>query len=291
MAIGTRVLTWFDGKWAEGNTPIMGAADHGTWQGTLVFDGARSFEGVAPDLDLHCQRIVNSARTMAMDPVMAGDEIAALVREGIAKFPPDMALYLRPMMWSTEASPALIDAVPGSTRMAICLEDLPLADPANGISLTVSSFRRPRQDTAMTEAKAACLYPNNARIVAEAKAKGFMNALSLDLDGYVAETASTNVFMVRDGVVQTPVPNGTFLAGITRARVIGLLRDDGYTVEETSLTVDDFQAADEIFLTGNASKVMPVSRLDERELQPGPVFRAARRLYWDFAHDRMRGAA
>ena len=291
MAIGTRVLTWFDGKWAEGNTPIMGAADHGTWQGTLVFDGARSFEGVAPDLDLHCQRIVNSARTMAMDPVMAGDEIAALVREGIAKFPPDMALYLRPMMWSTEASPALIDAVPGSTRMAICLEDLPLADPANGISLTVSSFRRPRQDTAMTEAKAACLYPNNARIVAEAKAKGFMNALSLDLDGYVAETASTNVFMVRDGVVQTPVPNGTFLAGITRARVIGLLRDDGYTVEETSLTVDDFRAADEIFLTGNASKVMPVSRLDERELQPGPVFRAARRLYWDFAHDRMRGAA
>jgi len=291
MAIGSRVLTWFDGTWAEGNTPIMGAADHGTWQGTLVFDGARSFEGVAPDLDLHCDRIVRSARTMGMDAPMDGPEIAALVRDGIARMPKGLALYLRPMMWSTEASPALIDAVPGSTKMAICLEDLPLADPDAAITLTVSPFRRPRQDTAMTEAKAACLYPNNARIVADARARGFMNALSLDLDGHVAETASTNAFMVRDGVVQTPVPNGTFLAGITRARVIGLLRDAGYTVEELSLTVEDFRQADEIFLTGNANKIMPVSRLDARDLQTGPLFRAARTLYWAFAHDTAKGAS
>ena len=202
-----------------------------------------------------------------------------------------MALYLRPMMWSTQATPALIDPVPGSTAMAICLEDLPLADPANGITLTVSPYRRPRQDTAMTEAKAACLYPNNARIVAEARSRGFMNALSLDLDDNVAETASTNVFMVRDGVVQTPVPNGTFLAGITRARVIALLRGAGHEVRERSMTVADFRDADEIFLTGNANKVMPVVRLDDREFQAGPVFRTARRLYWDFAHDRAQGAA
>lgn len=286
MALGTVARTWFQGKWHEGNLPILGAADHGTWQGTLVFDGARAFEGVTPDLEPHCARVARSARAMGMDPVMEGPEIAALIREGIKRFAPGAALYLRPMMWSTEASPALIDAEPGSTAFAICLEDLPMPEPS-GLSLTVSPFRRPRQDTALTEAKAACLYPNNARIIADARKRGFNNALSLDLDDHVAETASTNVFMVRDGVVFTPVPNGTFLAGITRARVIGLLREAGYEIVETSLSVSDFHQADEIFLTGNASKVMPVTRFEERDLPIGPVMRKARKLYWEFAHSEL----
>ena len=289
MAFGSRILTWFDGRWNEGNTPILGAADHGTWQGTLVFDGARAFEGVTPDLDLHCQRIVRSARAMGMEPVMEADEIEAITREGVAKYAPDAALYLRPMLWSTEASPALVDAIPDSTRMAICIEDMPLTEPGN-LALTVSPYRRPRQDTALTEAKAACLYPNNGRIVREARARGFHNALSLDLEDHVAETASTNVFMLRDGVVLTPVPNGTFLAGITRARTIQLLRDAGVTVEEASLTVEDFHQADEIFITGNANKVMPVTRFEDRDLPYGEIARTARRLYWDYAHSRAEAA-
>ncbi|MBD3624846.1 MAG: aminotransferase class IV, partial [Rhodobacteraceae bacterium] len=142
----------------------------------------------------------------------------------------------------------------------------------------------------LTEAKAACLYPNIARIIQDARKRGFNNALSLDLDDNVAETASTNVFMVRDGVVFTPVPNGTFLAGITRARVIGLLRDAGHEVVETSLSVSDFHKADEIFLTGNASKVMPVTRFEDRELAVGPVMRTARAAYWDFARSEMETA-
>ncbi len=289
MALGKEIRTWIDGAWHEGNIPIMGAADHGTWQGTLVFDGARTFEGVSPDLDLHSARIINSARSMGMEPPVGADEVEGLIREGIAKFSPDTALYLRPMMWSTEGSPAIIDARPESTAFAICIESLPMTQPGN-FSLTVSPYRRPRQDTAMTEAKAACLYPNNGRIVSEAKSRGFTNALSLDLDGNVAETASTNVFMVRDGVVFTPVPNGTFLAGITRKRVIGLLRDDGVEVQEVSLTVEDFHQAEEIFLTGNASKTLPVTRFEDRELGFGPIAKRARALYWDFAHARAEAA-
>ncbi|MEM8872277.1 MAG: branched-chain amino acid aminotransferase [Pseudomonadota bacterium] len=285
MALGTTQETWFQGQWRSGNTPILGAADHGTWQGTMVFDGARAFEGVIPDLDLHCQRIVSSARAMAMEPPAEAAEIAALIRDGVARFPRGSALYLRPMMWSTEGSAAIIDAEPGSTEFAICLEDLPLPDPSNGIALTVSPYRRPRQDTAVTEAKAACLYPNNARIVREARSRGFHNALSLDLEGHVAETASTNVFYVRDGVVFTPVPNGTFLAGITRMRSIALLRSAGVEVVEAALTVEDFASADEIFVTGNASKVMPVTRFDERDLPYGPVTQKLRGLYWAYAHE------
>lgn len=285
MALGERAVTFFNGAWHDGNTPILGATDHGAWQGTMVFDGARFFEGVTPDLDLHCARVVRSAAAMGLEAPVTGEEIVGIVQDGIKRIGTDQALYLRPMMWSTQASPALVDADPGSTAFAVCIETLPLATPGE-MPITVSPFRRPRQDTAVTEAKAACLYPNNARILVEARKRGFKNALSLDVEDNVAESATSNVFMVRDGVVQTPVHNGTFLNGITRQRIIGLLRDAGHEVEETTLSVDDFRAADEIFFTGNAAKVTPVTALDDRQLQAGPVARAAREAYWDFAHSR-----
>lgn len=285
MALSPIALTYFDGRWQDGNIPIIGAADHTAWHGNLVFDGARYFDGVMPDLDLHMARIVRSAQAMGLEPPVDGPELEAIVRAGVSQMDPGLALYIRPMMWPTESGPAILDPLPESTRFAICLEALPMPAPGP-MPLTVSPYRRPRQDTALTEAKAACLYPNNARIIAEANRRGFKNALSLDLDDHVAETASTNVFMVRDGVALTPVPNGTFLNGITRQRVIALLREDGTEVQEASLTVEDFRAADEIFLTGNASKVMPVTALDDRALQPGPVAKRAREAYFDYAHSR-----
>ena len=289
MALGDRALTFFEGRWHEGNTPIMGAADHGTWLGTMVFDGARAFDGVTPDLNLHCARLIRSAESMGLAPPCGAEELLAITLEGVRRLGAAEALYLRPMMWSTAGSAALIDAVPGSTAFAICLEDLPLRAPGE-FSLTVSPYRRPPPDAALCEAKAACHYPNNARIIREARARGFHNALSLDQSGAVAETASTNAFLVRDGVVRTPAPNGTFLAGITRARVIALLRADSIAVEETRLEIADFAAADEIFVTGNAQKVVPVTRFEDRELGPSPVAARARALYFDFAH-QTRAAA
>jgi len=289
MALGGSILTWFDGRWHAGNVPVMGSADHGTWQGTLVFDGARAFEGVTPDLDLHCARLLRSAAVMGLGASMESQAIESLVRDGIRRMGTERPLYLRPMMWSCEGSAAIIDALPESTVLAICLEELPMREPGP-FALTVSPFRRPPPDAALCEAKAACHYPNNARVVREARARGFHNALSLDQQGNVAETASTNAFLVRDGVVMTPAANGTFLAGITRARVIRLLREEGVEVVEGTLTVADFAAADEIFLTGNASKVVPVTRFEDRELGPSRVAALARTLYWDFAHQDRRAA-
>jgi branched-chain amino acid aminotransferase len=101
--------------------------------------------------------------------------------------------------------------------------------------------------------------------------------------GNVAETATSNIFMARDGEVLTPAPSGCFLNGITRQRVIQLLRDDGVTVREETLSLQDFRDADEIFSTGNAQKVMPIVQFDDRHLQYGPLCRRARELYWDFS--------
>jgi branched-chain amino acid aminotransferase len=94
--------------------------------------------------------------------------------------------------------------------------------------------------------------------------------------------------MSKDGIVYTPIANGTFLAGITRKRVMGLLRDAGVAVVETVLRYSDFENADEIFATGNASKVLPITRIGERALQPGPLYRKAREIYWAFAHGSQR---
>jgi branched-chain amino acid aminotransferase len=158
-----------------------------------------------------------------------------------------------------------------------------------GFSITLSPFKRPTLETAPVDAKAGCLYPNNARAMFEARARGFDNCIVCDLLGNVAELANSNVFMAKDGVVFTPIPNGTFLNGITRQRVIKLLRAGGVAVVESVLRYRDFETADEIFATGNASKVLPVTRIGERALQPGPVFRKARELYWEYAHGRGRG--
>ena len=285
MALGGKILTWFNGEWREGDTMIMGAADHATWLGSMVFDGARYFDGVMPDVDLHSQRIIRSAKSMGYDAPVDGAMIEALIREGVAKFAPDAELYLRPMMWSVEGDNSMLGPDPASGAYAICIEELPMLK-VGDFALTVSPYRRPRQDMVLNEAKAACLYPNNGRIVQEAISRGFNTALSMDIDDNVAETSSTNVFLVRDGEVFTPKPNGTFLNGITRQRTISLLQADGVTVTEALLSVKDFTEADEIFLTGNASKITPVTRFENREMPSTNVGMHMRSLYWDYAHSR-----
>jgi branched-chain amino acid aminotransferase len=280
----SKTWTFFEDDWHEGNVPIMGARTHAAWLGTSVFDGARAFEGVTPDLDLHCARINASAKTMYLKPVVKSQQWADLVSEGIKRFDKDAALYIRPMYWAEEGSArGLVQPDPDSTRWCLTLFVAPMPQPA-GNSITLSPFRRPTRECAPVEAKAGCLYPNNGRALIEARARGFDNCLMCDMLGNVAEMGTANIFMVRDGVVFTPEANGTFLAGITRARVIMLLRAAGAQVVEMTLRYSDFQSADEIFSSGNYSKVSPVTRIDERILQPGPVYGRARELYWEFAH-------
>lgn len=280
----SKTWTFFEDDWHEGNVPIMGARTHAAWLGTSVFDGARAFEGVTPDLDLHCARVNQSAKAMCLTPVVTAETWTGLVRDGLKRFDRDAELYIRPMYWAEQGAPGgVVRPDPDSTRWCLTLFVAPMPKPA-GSAITLSRYRRPTQESAVVEAKAGCLYPNNARAQIEAKARGFDNCLMCDMLGNVAELGTANIFMVKDGVVFTPEPNGTFLAGITRARVIALLRQAGAEVIETTLRYADFLSADEIFSTGNYTKVSPITRIDDRQLQPGPLYRKARELYWEFAH-------
>jgi branched-chain amino acid aminotransferase len=286
MAFGQTIFTYFDGTWHKGDVPVMRAADHGSWLGTTVFDGARLFEGITPDLLAHCERVNRSAYALGLTPSETPESIRDAILEGVKLFPKGSAVYIRPMYWGIDAGPLGILPKEDSTGFCISLEEAAMTAPEVSTTLTTTQFRRPVLADAVVNAKAGCLYPNNARMLREAINKGFGNALVADANGNVAETASANVFMVKDGEVFTPIANGTFLAGITRKRHMGLLRADGLKVHEAVLTFDDFRGADEVFLSGNMSKITPVTQFDDVHYQHGPVTRRARELYWDWAHSR-----
>jgi branched-chain amino acid aminotransferase len=279
----SKTVTFFEDDWHEGNLPIMGVRTHAAWLCTSVFDGARAFESVTPDLDLHCARVNESAKVMSLKPLVSTETWMTLAREGLKRFDRVAELYIRPMYWPEDAASGAVRPDPETTRWCLTLYVAPLPKPT-GTAITLSPFRRPMRESAPVDAKAGCLYPNNARAMIEARSRGFDNCLMCDMLGNIAELAIANVFMVKDGVAYTPASNGTFLAGITRGRVMALLRTAGITVIETTLRYSDFQTADEIFSTGNYTKVSPVTRLDDRNLQPGPVYRQTRKLYWDYAH-------
>jgi len=283
MAEWSRTWTFLDGDWHEGNIPIMGPRTHAAWLGSSVFDGARAFEGVTPDLDRHCARVNASALTLGLKPNVEVDTMLGLVRDGTKKFPGDAALYIRPMYWAEQGGYLSVPADPDSTRFLLTIYETPMPPPS-GFSIGLSPYRRPTVESMPTDAKAGCLYPNNGRAIMEAHSRGFDNALVRDMLGNVAETGTSNIFMAKDGIVKTPAPNRSFLAGITRRRVIGLLRNADVEVQETVLTVEDFLDADEIFSSGNYSKVVPITRIEDRTLQPGPLHAKARKLYWDWAH-------
>jgi branched-chain amino acid aminotransferase len=272
-------LTYYNGAWSEGNTPLVGAMDHSFWLGSSVFDGARALRGHLPDLRPHLQRVIDSADKLGMRCPLTVDQMEVLVREGVSRFPADAELYIRPLVFASEG---FLIPVPDKAVFVLTLFDAPLP-PFSGFSACLSTLRRPDNSMAPTDAKASALYANTSRALREARARGFDNAILLDAGGAVTEFASSNLFLVTDeGTVVTPALNGTFLAGITRARVMALLAGEGIFVEERTVRVEELATAREIFSTGNYGKVTPCTRFEGHEMAAGPVAAKARDLYLAF---------
>lgn len=272
-------IFYYDGQWLDENPRLTGPMDHAFWMSTVVFDGARAIRGLVPDIEAHCERLSRSARAMMLEPTMEPGEVAELCREAVRRLPKDGEYYIRPMYFAREG---FVTPDAASTDFVLAVYETPMPS-EHGFSVHVSPYRRPARDMAPTDAKASCLYPNTQRALAEAARRGFDNAVILDANGNVAELATANLWIARDGVAVTPAWNGTFLKGVTRMRVLQLLRDAGVEVVETALTEKDLEEADEIFSTGNYGKVMPVTRFEDRALESGPVYRRARELYFEFA--------
>jgi len=272
-------LYWQNGEWTTEETPILSLKDNMVWMGNAVFDGARAFDNCIPDLDKHCERVVASATKMLLRPNVAANTLIDLCREGVARFPRGAELYIRPMFFPRGG---FVLPEPETTECAIAIHRLALPSP-QGISACLSPFRRPYADMAPTDAKAACLYPNMQRALAYAIDRGFDSAIIYKTDGTIAELATANLMIVKDAKVFTASADGTFLAGITRSRVMQLLEVEGNPVSEVSLSEDELMNADEVFSTGNYGKVVPIYKIEDKVFGIGPVTRRIKEMYWDFA--------
>lgn len=272
-------LYWQNGEWTTEDKPVLGLKDNAFWMGNTVFDGARAFNGCIPDLDKHCARAIASAKCMLLKPDITVDKLIQLCREGVSRFPKDAELYIRPMFYPLGG---FVVPDPDTTQCAIAIHQLALPD-ESGFTACISPFRRPFADMAPTNAKAACLYPNMQRAITYATERGFNNAIIHKTDGTIAEFASANLMIVKDGQVLTPEADGTFLTGITRARVMELLKAEGNPVKEISLSEEDLMNADEVFSTGNYAKVLATTKIDDKVFGRGPVTQHVRELYWQYA--------
>lgn len=269
---------YFEGSWRKEAPMVAGPTDLGFWSASSVFDGARAIGGCAPDLDRHCARLMRSATAIGLTPELTGQAVLDLCVEGIKALPADRDYYVRPMFFCRDGG---ILPETGRTLFALSIFEMPMPG-ENAGRATLSPFRRAAPDQAPTDAKAGCLYPNSQRARRDAMARGFQLAVMLDPQGNVAEFSHANLWLAKDGVAVAPKPNGTFLDGITKNRVAGLLEAAGVTVVQRTVTPADLDTADEVWMTGNAGKVQTVSGWEGRAFQPGPVFRQARDLYAEF---------
>ena len=130
----SQTWTFLDGRWQEGNPPMMGPRTHAAWLASSVFDGARIFEGVMPDIDSHAARVNQSALKMGLKPTMQPAEIVALAREGAKKFAKGTAVYVKPMYWGEADGLYTICPDPDSTRFCLCLFEAPMPEPVGSAS-------------------------------------------------------------------------------------------------------------------------------------------------------------
>ena len=285
-------IIWYDGKFCAWRDAKVHVLTHGLHYASSVFEGGRVYGGIIFKLEEHTRRLFDSARIMGMTIPYTEDEINQACRTVVA----DNKIvdgYLRPVVWRGSEMMA-VSAQNCTVHAAIATWQWPSyfgkEARENGLRIMTAKWRRPAPDTAPVHAKAAGLYMIATMNKHAAEAAGFQDALMLDYRGLVAEATGANFFMVRDGVIQTPIPD-CFLDGITRRTVMELARQRGYTVIERRIAPDELAMAEEMFLTGSAAEVTPIGQFDDMTFSVGPVTRNLMDDYDNFVRNTASVAA
>ena len=285
---------WYDGKlvpWREANTHVL---THSLHYGLSVFEGVRAYNtdiGTAIfRLREHTDRLFNSAHIYQMempyDKQTIMDAHIEVVRANKLE-----SCYFRPIAFYGSEK---MGVSPRGAKVHVAIAAWPwgayLGEEAlaSGIRVKISSFARHHVNVTMPRAKLASTYTNSILANTEAVEAGYDEAILLDTDGFVAEGAGENVFIVKDGVVYEP-EIASALSGITRASVHAIAADNGYTVQTRRLTRDDLYIADEVFFTGTAAEVTPVREIDGRVIgsgKRGPVTEVLQKAFFDVVNGR-----
>ena len=284
---------WMNGElvdWADAKVHV---GTHGLHYGAGVFEGIRCYEterGPAVfRLREHLERLESSARLLHMQLPYSAEELRSAAHElvaanGLAE------CYLRPLAFYGYGE---LGVHPGSNPVDVVVMSWPWGTYLGaegldrGVPAKISCWKRVGPNTIPHVAKATGIYLNSMLAVLEATLGGYDEAILLTDDGYVADGSGENVFVVRDGVIETPDLSASILPGITRETVIEIAQDLGYRVRETELIRSDLLLADEVFFTGTAAEVTPVREIDDVEIgDPGPVTREIQTAYLETVRGR-----
>ncbi|CAB1370070.1 branched-chain amino acid transaminase [Denitratisoma oestradiolicum] len=286
---------WYDGKlvpWREATTHVL---THSLHYGLSVFEGVRAYNTVSGTaifrLKEHTDRLFNSAHIYMMQIPYSREQIMEAQKE-VVRANKLESCYLRPIAFYGSEKMGI------STRGAtvhVAIAAWPwgayLGEAAleQGIRIKTSSFARAHVNSIMPRAKLAATYANSILANLEATQDGYDEALLLDTEGFVAEGAGENLFVVKDGVIYEP-EIAAALTGITRASIIALAAELGYEVKSRRLTRDDIYIADEAFFTGTAAEVTPIRELDNRTIgagKRGPITAKLQALFFDVVNGKV----
>ena len=255
---------WFNGQmqpWRDVHPHVL---SHGLHYGSSVFEGVRAYEGEIFKLNEHTERLFDGTRTLGMKIPFSEAEINQACIDVLAANDITDG-YLRPVAWRGSEMMA-ISAQDTQIHVAIAAWPWPQyfspESRMQGISLKTAEWRRPPPESAPVFAKAAGLYMICTMSKHAAEAEGYQDSLMLDWRGQVAECTGANIFFVFDGVIHTPTPD-CFLDGITRRTTIDLARARGYKIVERAIMPEEIKDAEEIFITGTAVEVTPISKIDD----------------------------
>lgn len=269
-------LIWFNGEFVAWKDATVHVMSHALHYGSSVFEGIRAYDTHKGTcifrLEEHIDRLFDSAKIYRMKIPYSKEDISQACKDAVKKNGLKSA-YLRPLIFLGEIGMGLrppIDAI-SEVMIAAFPWDAYLGEDAieHGVEVGVSSWNRLAPNTMPTAAKAGGNYLSSQLISTEAARHGYAEGIALDVNNFVSEGAGQNVFLVRKGVVFTPPSTASILQGLTRDAVINLAKDLGFEVTEETITREALYIADEVFMTGTATEVVPVKSIDGMQVGEG----------------------
>jgi branched-chain amino acid aminotransferase len=286
--VNTADLIWLNGEFVAWEDAKVHVLTHALHYGTGVFEGIRAYEtpqgtAIFRNQD-HLSRLEASAKLYYMDMPYPKEQLREVTHELIARngF---KSCYIRPLVWRGYGPMGLnpLDN-PVEAMVAVWEWGAYLGEEGkrNGVRARVSSYRRISSESLIPHSKASGQYLNSVLAKIESVKAGYEEAILLDDNGYVCEGTGENVFVVKDGVINTPGQADGILDGINRKSCMQIARDLGYEVVERNIARAELALADEVFLTGTAAELTPMREIDDIEIgPPGPITRAIQGVFED----------
>ena len=279
---------WIDGKFVKWDEAKVHILTHTLHYGLGVYEGIRVYKTIQGKpgifcLSDHIKRLFESAKAVGLEVKWTQKELEDAVCE-VVKINKVEEGYIRPIIFLGAGEMGLYPQdVPVITAIAVWPWGTYLGEDGlrNGVRAKISSYSRPYVNSLMTKAKVCGHYVNSILAKVEAKRLGFDEAILLDTEGYVAEGAGENIFIVKEGVVKTP-PVTSVLKGITRKMVLLFLEEMGIPYREEKFTRDELYTADEAFFTGTAAEITPIREVDWRPIGNGewPITRRVQEKFF-----------